>query len=321
VTPTVRSSGAAESVGERLSYAAFAAAERLAMGLPEFMGRRLFDAGALAAFHLAPSARGVVERNLARVLGRDEGSPVVRSAAKEAFRSYGRYWYDTFHVRALPDDEFLARYRFVGGEHIAAALEGGRGAVLALPHLGNWDAAGKWVHLQGWRITAVAELLRPERLFELFRDHRRALGMGIVALEDDSRVGEQLVSLMGENELIALVADRDLRGRGVPVEMFGRERRMPSGPAMLSLLTGSPLLPAACYDLEEGWTTYIDEPLDIERSGILREDVVALTRLLATRFERAIAAAPTQWHMFQPFWEDRPARAPAAASEAATAAP
>jgi phosphatidylinositol dimannoside acyltransferase len=317
VTEAPSTTAPGESIGERLSYPGFAAAERLAMALPEFLGRRLFDAGALAAFHLAPKARGVLERNLARVLGKDPRSPVVHSAAKEAFRSYGRYWYDTFHIRTMPDHEFVARYRFVGREHIAAALESGRGAVLALPHLGNWDAAGHWVHLAGWRITAVAELLRPERLYELFRDHRRALGMGIVALEDDRKVGEQLVTLMGDNELIALVADRDLRGRGVAVEMFGRERRMPAGPAMLSLFTGSPLLPAACYDLEDGWTTYIEEPLDLERSGAMREDVTALTRLLAKRFERAIAAAPTQWHMFQPFWEDRPTPAEAAAGAAA----
>jgi lauroyl/myristoyl acyltransferase len=297
---------AAETLPERLSYAVYASAERLAMTLPEFVGRRLFDLAAAAAFRLAPSARGVVEGNLSRVLGKEPGSALLRAATREAFRSYGRYWYDAFHIRAVPDEEFLARYRFVGAEHIERALAGGRGAVLALPHLGNWDAAGRWVGLAGWRMTAVAETLRPRRLFELFVAHRRELGVGIVALEDDRRVGQELSRLIGDNVLIALVADRDLHGRGVVVEMFGEERRMPSGPALLSLFTGSPLLPAACYDLAEGWTVYIDPPLEIERTGEMRRDVAALTRLLARRFERAIAAAPTQWHMFQPAWEGGP---------------
>ena len=308
-----------ESASERASYLAFAAMERLAMALPEFAGRRLFDLGAVAAFHVAPKARRVVEGNLSRVLGKEAGSPVVRSAAKEAFRSYARYWYDTFHVRTMTDDEFMARYRFVGREHIARALDAGGGVVLALPHLGNWDAAGKWVHLTGWHITAVAEGLRPRKLYELFFAHRRALGLGIVGLEDDQRAGERLVQLMAENELIALVADRDLKGRGVVVEMFGQERRMPPGPALLSLVTRSPLLPAACYDTQDGWITYVDPPLEIERTGVMREDVAALTRLLAKRFERAIAAAPTQWHMFQPAWPDRVEAA--AAAEAGAAAP
>jgi phosphatidylinositol dimannoside acyltransferase len=307
-----------ESLKEQVSYGAFAAVERLAMILPESLGRPLFDLGALAAFHAAPKARAVVERNLSRVLGKDADAPVVRAAARESFRSYARYWYDTFHVRTLSDEEFTRRYRFEGREHIARGMEAGGGVVLALPHLGNWDAAGKWVHLSGWRITAVAELLRPRRLYELFLDHRRALGMGIVGLEDDRRAGERLVQLMGENEAIALVADRDLRGDGVVVEMFGQERRMPPGPALLSLVTGAPLLPAACYDEADGWVTYVEPPLEIERTGDMRQDVTALTRLLARRFERAIAAAPTQWHMFQPAWDGKGPEAPTGAGPAST---
>jgi len=31
-------------------------------------------------------------------------------------------------------------------------------------------------------------------------------------------------------------------------------------------------------------------------------DVTALTRLMAHTFEEAIAAAPSDWHMFQPGW-------------------
>lgn len=308
---------AEERLSERISYGAFAAAERAAMVLPEFVGRRVFDLAGLAAFHLASRARHVVEGNLRRVLGRDPGSPLVRAAAKEAFRSYARYWYDTFRIRVMPIDEFRSRMRFEGLENIERALEAGRGMVLALPHLGNWDAAGHWVAASGIRVTAVAELLRPERLFRLFLHHRRELGLGIVPLYDDRGVADELVRLIGENELIALVADRDIRGRGVEVEMFGEKRRMPAGPALLSLFTGSPLLPAACYDLEDGWTVSIGEPLELEPSGVMREDVTALTRLLARRFERSIAAAPTQWHMFQPAWgpaagEGEPAAAPAA---------
>jgi lauroyl/myristoyl acyltransferase len=99
------------------------------------------------------------------------------------------------------------------------------------------------------------------------------------------------------------------------VEMFGEERRLPAGPALLSLFTGAPLLAAAAYDLADGWTTHIEPPIEIERTGEMREDVIALTRILANRFERAIAAAPTQWHMFQPFWDDGEPRTAEVAGE------
>jgi lauroyl/myristoyl acyltransferase len=294
----------AVTVRERLGHAGYATAERLSMLLPEFVGRRVFELGAIGAFHLAGGARRTVARNLRRVLGPRATPETLAAATRESFRSYGRYWYEAFRLRVIPEHEFLARFTVEGQEHLHQAMAGGRGVIVAIPHMGNWDAAGKWVHLIGYPITAVAELLRPPELFELFQKVRRTLGLRIVPLYDDRDVGRQLVKLLGENEVIALVADRDLKGRGVRVEMFGAERRMPAGPALLSLLTGSPLLPAAPYDRDDGWTILFQPPLSIDPSGDMRADVVELTRRLAAKFERSIEAAPTQWHMFQPAWGD-----------------
>jgi len=282
----------------------FRAMERLAMSLPERWGRGLFGAGGSLAFRMAPKARATVAANLSRVLGRPPGSSLVRSATREAFRSYARYWHDTFSVRSLPREEFLKRFDFRGREHLDQAVEAGRGAILGLPHLGNWDAAARWVAESGFVITAVAEELKPARMYRLFERHRRALGMGVLPLSDARKLGAELAGLLAKNHLLALVCDRDLKGSGVEVEMFGATRRMPAGPALLALATGSPLLPCACFDTEDGWACLIRPPLEIERTGNMRQDVAALTRKLAGEFERDISAWPTQWHMFQPAWDD-----------------
>lgn len=293
-----------ESFAEAFSYWYYRSAEWAARALPEHVGRRLFAAAAAVEHARNHTQRRVVSRNLSRVLGKPPGSPEVRAAVREAFDSYGRYWYDTFLMRALPPQEIVKRFDMRGREHIDAALEGGRGALFCLPHLGNWDVAGRWMTLQGYSLTAVAETLRPERLFHLFLEHRRELGMNIVPLEGTMKVGEELLGLIAKNELIALVSDRDLRGRGVDVEMFGATRKLPAGPALLSLTTGSPLLPSAVYDTPDGWLCHVTEPIEVERTERLRHDVSALTQKLAACFERFIAAAPTQWHMWQPAWPE-----------------
>ena len=312
-----------ETLQERIAYSAYAAVERVAMALPDSIGRPLFDVAGIAAFHLSAKARRVVSGNLSRVLGRPAGSALVQAATKEAFRNYARYWYDTFHARVLSDEEFTSRHELFGREHLAEAMEKGTGAVVALPHLGNWDTAGKMIALQGWDLTAVAELLRPERLYRLFLDHRIGLGMNVLPLAEDRQTAEECVRLIGENHIIALVSDRDLKGNGVVVEMFGEQRRMPAGPALLSLATGAPLLACSCTYTPNGWITKIEPPLEIERSGNMRDDVTELTRALAKRFERAISAAPTEWHMFQPAWDGsaiEESEAPESAGAAAGAA-
>jgi phosphatidylinositol dimannoside acyltransferase len=291
-----------ETPRERVAYLMYAGVERAARSLPESWGRRLFHIGGTAAYYVSPRTRGVIERNLSRVLGKAAAPEVLRAASKAAFRSYARYWFDAFRIGVMSEEEFMGRMRIIGDENLAEAVEAGRGAIVALPHMGNWDVAGRWVHLRGWKIAAVAELLRPERLFQLFVDHRRAMGLKIIPLYDDRRAGEELVQLLSQNHVVALVSDRNLKGKGVEVDMFGEALRIPPGPALLSLASGAPLLPCAAYDSDDGWVIQIERPLQIERTGSLRDDVTALSRALAERFERAISADPTQWHMFQPAW-------------------
>jgi KDO2-lipid IV(A) lauroyltransferase len=140
-------------------------------------------------------------------------------------------------------------------------------------------------------------------LSELFLRHREELGMRIIPLSKDGHVGQQLKQLLADNWIVALVADRDLGGRGVEVEMFGERRRVPAGPALLSLTTDAPLCVCPVQTLSDGWSVTIGDPIEFERTGETKRDVVELTRRMAAEFERAIAANPPDWHLFQPGWE------------------
>jgi len=292
-----------ETRRETLGYWGYRSAEWLAMSLPERTGRRVFETLGRIAHRRLNGVRATVAANQARVLGAEPSDARVDHATREAFELYARFWFDAFRIRTMPEEEFNERIVVIGVENIDRALEAGKGCVCALPHMGNWDAAGHWFGANGYRIAAVAEELRPPRLYELFLRHREELGMRIVGLTKEGHVGQQLKQLLSENWMVALVADRDLTGRGTEVEMFGATRRVPAGPALLSLSSGAPLVVCPVYTRDDGWEVRIEEPLEIERTGVIREDVAALSRLMAERFERAIAAKPTDWHMFQPAWD------------------
>jgi KDO2-lipid IV(A) lauroyltransferase len=123
-------------------------------------------------------------------------------------------------------------------------------------------------------------------------------------------VGPQLIELLAGNWALALVADRDLTGRGVDVEMFGATRKLPAGPALLSITSGAPLMVASIYTTDAGWHCRIQPPIQVETTGNTRADVTAITLAMAREFERVIAAKPTDWHMFQPAWESEEAASP-----------
>jgi phosphatidylinositol dimannoside acyltransferase len=119
-----------------------------------------------------------------------------------------------------------------------------------------------------------------------------------------ARIGPQLQQLLSENWVVALLADRDLGGRGVVVEMFGAARRVPAGPALLSLTTGTPLVVGSVHTTPDGWRIEVDAPLAADRTGDLRADVRALSQRMATAFERAIVERPADWHLFEAGWPE-----------------
>ena len=286
---------------ETATYLLYRSLSWLAPLLPSKSGRSAYESAGRLFFRLAKGVRATVAANQAQVLGRPVDDPLVQASTREAFALYGRYWFDTFNVLGWSDERVMDSFRFEGAEHVEKGLADGKGVVIALPHTGNWDVGGRAMGLRVAPVVSVAEHLKPDRLFELFLEHRRQLGMEIIDLSSD-HVGRQLTQRLEQNRIVALVADRDLSGGGVEVEMFGRTRRMPAGPALLALSSGAPLLSGPTYTTREGWVEVLT-PVTIESTGKRKDDIIALTRALAAAFERAIAAAPPDWHLFQPGWE------------------
>jgi KDO2-lipid IV(A) lauroyltransferase len=264
----------------------------------------LFAASGRAACRLLPRVRETVAANQARALGLDRGDARVRRSTRTAFELYARYWFDSFRLRALSHAAIAARTEVVDEPHLDAALARGRGTIAVLLHMGNWDVAGRLFVLKGYRVVTVAENLRPARLSELMLAHRRALGMEVMTLGDTTRVVRRLQRRLAQGWIVALLADRDLTGNGIEVEMFGARRRVPAGPALLALATGAPLMVCPVYTTAAGWRIHVGAPFTMKRSGDHAADARALSQRMAGEFERAITINPSDWHLFQPAWDD-----------------
>ena len=191
------------------------------------------------------------------------------------------------------------------------ALAGGRGAVFAIPHMGNWDHAGAWASLAHSRVVTVAERLKPEGVYEQFLDYRRSLGMEIIPLTGGPPPYRTLLARLREGALVCLLADRDLTENGAPVRFFGAEARFPAGPAALAVQSGAPLLTAGLW-YEPGRLRVRIRAVEVpdgERQSAIR----VATQRIADRFAREIAEHPQDWHMLQRLWtaDLDPARVPA----------
>jgi phosphatidylinositol dimannoside acyltransferase len=286
-------------MSERLTEIGFAAGWRVVRALPGPVARALFRAGAdRAAARNGPGVQRLA-RNLSCVLGRPAPPELVRAG----MRSYARYWLEAFRLPSQSPAQLREGFRLEGFKDLVRAHEAGTGAIVALPHAGNWDAAGAMVTANGLPLTTVAERL-PEGLFRRFVEFREGLGMKIIPLTGGGAPMEDLIAAVRAAHIVPLLADRDLSRRGVEVEFFGGRTKMPVGPALLALRTGAPLFVVRMWYEADAPCGKVIGPLAIPdaEAGTLDARVRLLTQRVADELARGIAANPQDWHMLQKLW-------------------
>jgi lauroyl/myristoyl acyltransferase len=307
------------AVRERVALAAYSAGWRLVRFLPERVAYAGFDVGADLAWRLRRAGVRRLEGNLARVRP-DLAESGLRALSRAGMRSYLRYWCDSFRLPDWDEHRIVSTVRTEGDGPVRATLAEGRGVVMFLGHLGNWDHAGAWSALRLATVTTVAERLRPEELFDRFVGFRERLGMRVMPLTGSSgSVFGALLRALRDGGFVPLLADRDLTAQGVQVQLFGEPARVAGGPAGLALQTGAALHPVSIrYERLDGvsgrgsprhgivitWHEEVPVPQLREAADgrrVPRSALVAsMTQTCVDALAGAIAEHPQDWHMLQP---------------------
>ncbi len=278
---------------------------RLGAALARTLPASVTDAAARligrAVARRASDRRVIVERNLRRVHGDGFGGTAMRRAVQQCYASYARYYAESFRLPTLSAEEVDAGMSVEGYEHLDNALAAGKGAIIAMPHLGGWEWGGFWLtRVQHIPVSVVVERIEPPELLEWFAALRRSFGFTVLPLGPSAGTG--VARALKENHVVALVCDRDIGGGGIEVDFFGERTTLPAGPATLAIRSGAPLLPTAIYFEGKGHRAVIRPPLPVERTGRLRDDAARITQDLAHALEDLIRVAPEQWHLMQPNW-------------------
>ena len=200
--------------------------------VPQGVSARAFRAAADAAAVRNRKGTRQLRKNLRRVVGPGVSELRLDRLVGDSLRSYSRYWLETFRLPKMDHREVAARLdaNAQGTEHLDAAMAAGKGAIIVLPHMGNWDVSGLWFVERGFPFTTVAERLEPASLYDRFVAYRESLGMEVLALTGGERPRWRCwPSGCAPVAAVCLVADRDLSRNGIEVQFFGEPTRMPGG--------------------------------------------------------------------------------------------
>ncbi|HEV7200480.1 MAG TPA: hypothetical protein VGO32_06730 [Candidatus Limnocylindria bacterium] len=274
--------------------------------LPTGAAYGLADLLGSAWFRAATGRRRLVAANLARVneaIGRPLEGAAARDQVRAAFVAHARYYLEVArlprHAHRHRDNSLI----WEGGPDLAALLDKG-GIVGVSAHYGNFEPAAVWMQEHGLRWVTPVEAIEPRALFDYLRS-RRGAGSASGELVAAPGAARRVLEGLRHHEMVAIAADRDVGTATVEVEFFGHPARMPSGPATLALLTGSPVVIITLRRTGHGQFVAWSELIPWSPTGDRPADIQTLTQRITEALARHISEAPDQWWgSFQPVWDD-----------------
>ena len=251
--------------------------------------------------------RTAVKANLKHVLETSAGGPVPQSVinknAKAVFRNFAKYLVDFFGFSSLDKETIHKLIKVEGMENFQEALKQGKGVIALTAHLGNWELAGMFVAIIGYNVNVVALSHEDARINRLFVNQRSASGVKAIPVGSSPN---QYLDVLRNKEVIGLVGDRMTSEAGIEARFFNKLTIVPKGPAVLSLRTKAPIVPAFMVRNEDDTFSFIFEkpidPMAIKKDSGNRINVI--TEQLIAVIEKYIKKYPSQWFMFYKRWEE-----------------
>lgn len=289
-------------------YLLYKLAEFLALSLPVNIVYGLADFSGSIYYLLARRDRKIVNANIRVVLNHSANPKSVSCVSRRIFISFARYLVEFFRTPKIDRDYIQKHITFEGLEYLDQALKCGRGVLLLSAHLGSWELGAVALAMQGYKINILAYTHKNRLINEFFMQKRQSRGVKVIPLGAGLR---KVFSALKRNELVAVLGDVDYVHPqiGIEVELFGQKTIMPKGPALFSLVAGSPIVPLAILREEKNKFRFnFKKAIIYNPGGNREEDLRHLTQKTAKVIEKYIAQYPEQWFMLTPRWPKKGAQ-------------
>jgi Kdo2-lipid IVA lauroyltransferase/acyltransferase len=190
--------------------------------------------------------------------------------------------------------------RFERFHVVEEARAGGKGLIVVIGHLGNWELCGLAVVLAGIPIHSLARPIDNPWVDRWLHRYRTQTGQEIIPKYH--AIGS-MIRVLQKNEVLIVQIDQDARHSGVYVNFFGRPASTHRSPAVLALKYGTPIVVANIY--REGGFHYcvLSDPIHPEAFKAAADPIKALTQAYSEKFEECVRAHPDQWFWVHDRWK------------------
>jgi KDO2-lipid IV(A) lauroyltransferase len=262
-------------------------------------------------YHLVPWRRGVVLGNLRLVFGDVLSERELIRLAHAYYAHLARFLVELVRLPLMSPKQRKAWCRVENMEVPISAHKKGKGLLLLVGHLGNWEVstvAGISQFPQHRNLFHfVRRPLKPGWLNHFVTARTRRMGFGTLPKRGSL---DRILDLLGNGAIIVFVFDQHAGPRdGIPVDFLGHPASTFKSLAILALNTGAPVIPACTWREPDG--THIlrfENPVPLIECEDIGEAIRLNTRSYNAALERMLLRHPEQWIWMHRRWKPGAAR-------------
>jgi KDO2-lipid IV(A) lauroyltransferase len=272
--------------------------------LPRAVSYAIGTVGTWLAWALMRRCRAAVADNL-RALFPDETDTTLQRRALATFRAYAFDSIDFLRALDAPDAPELFDHTSESHELFERLLAEGRGIIVVTGHCGNWEMGSFLMRRTvAARLTIIAMAEANPDVNRIRNSIRERLGAETLEVRQSLDTALQIRRRLGDNQMVAILMDRHLGRDRVAVTLAGRHAWFLRTPALLSYLTGAPLLPCFINRAQPGrFAVHLGEPIRVSRDLPRDEAIQRAAQLFADQLGERLRRHPAHWYHFYRYWD------------------
>lgn len=211
-------------------------------------------------------------------------------------------------LRYMTPEVLNSKIRVEGLEYLKENIRPDRGVVMVSGHFGLWEFIPQWLTLNGFKMTSVARIQKNRYVDKWFNEMRERNGAHVT----DSGYGlRDILRALHNGHILGLMMDQDNGKQGIFMKFMGKWASAPTGPAVISMKLGCPVVPIYVFpDYEGKHLLKIYPPIDVTKyeKNIIGQQ--KLTQEYNNLHEAIIRSKPEQWFWLHRRWKTQPESCP-----------
>jgi KDO2-lipid IV(A) lauroyltransferase len=251
-------------------------------------------------YHLALTRRKVALDNLDLAYGDALSQPEKLAIAKSSFINLVTTIVEFCYSPAIrcPMAELV---ELVNPDVFLKSYHEGKGIIVLVLHMGNWEVCGRWFGEQGIVQSAVVrrqKIAWVDRFVSFVRKTNRII-------EIDKKNGlRKVLGALRRGEMVSMMIDQHAQREAVKVTFFGQPAMTHASPALLAMRTGCNVMVCSGFRHSDGsFGGVFSEPIKTTVSGNHEQDLIDNTQRYAAAMEVLVRRNPQDWMWMHRRWK------------------